>query len=99
MAQGIKQMNFSEITNEVKCIANFLGLFQHLAYAYHNHRSQNYTVNSIIIIFKYITNISKFFTPKLGRHTITVYIKKTLAKVFNTMCEKLSGEAIFVSEQ
>jgi peptidyl-prolyl cis-trans isomerase D len=91
--------HYSEITQETKCIANFLALFQHLAYAYHNHRSANYTVNSIILIFKYVGNICNYFTPKLGRHTVRIHIKTTLARVLNTMCEKLSGESIFVDGQ
>lgn len=94
-----KHLNYSEITLETKCIANFLALFQHLAYAYHNHRSSNYTVNSIILIFKYVGNICNYFTPKLGKHTIKMQIKTTLARVLNTMCEKLSGESIFVDGQ
>jgi hypothetical protein len=89
--QTVKHLNYSEITLEIKCIANFLGLFQHLAYAYYNHRTNNYTVNSIILIFKYIASISNFFTPKLGKFTVKTYVKRTLAKVLNTMCEKLSG--------
>ena len=94
-----KHLNYSEITLETKCIASFLALFQHLAYAYHNHRSSNYTVNSIILIFKYVGNICNYFTPKLGKHTIKMHIKTTLARVLNTMCEKLSGESIFVEGQ
>jgi hypothetical protein len=97
--QNTKHLNYSEITLETKCIANFLALFQHLAYAYHNHRSANYTVNSIILIFKYVGNICNYFTPKLGRHTVRTHIKTTLARVLNTMCEKLSGESIFVDGQ
>lgn len=97
--QNTKHLNYSEITLETKCIANFLALFQHLAYAYHNHRSANYTVNSIILIFKYVGNICNYFTPKLGKHTVRTHIKTTLARVLNTMCEKLSGESIFVDGQ
>ena len=87
------------MTLETNCIAKFLGLFQHLAYAYHNHRSANYTLNSLTLIFKYVSNICNYFTNKLGRHTIRTHIKTTLAKVLNTMCEKLSGEAIFEQGQ
>ena len=79
----------------MKCIANFLGLFQHLAYAFHCHRSNNYAANTLILIFKYIVSISEYFIPKLGKHTVMVYIKSVLAKVFNKMCEKISGESIF----
>lgn len=80
----------------MKCIANFLGLFEHLGYAYYNHRSHSFTINSIILIFKYIISISDYFIPKLGNHTVKIYIKKTLARVMNTLCEKISGEYIFV---
>ena len=80
----------------MKCIANFLGLFEHLGYAYYNHRSHSFTINSIILIFKYIISISDYFIPKLGKHTVKIYIKKTLARVMNTLCEKISGEYIFV---
>lgn len=79
----------------MKCIANFLGLFQHLAFAFHSHRSNNYAANTLILIFKYIVSISDYFIPKLGKHTVMVYIKSVLAKVLNTMCEKISGENIF----
>ena len=87
--------NYSEITCEVKCFANFLGLFQHLAYAFHSHRSSSYAFNSLLLIFKYIVSISDYFIPKLGKHAVSMHIKRVLAKVLNTMCEKISGETIF----
>lgn len=80
----------------MKCIANFLGLFEHLGYAYFNHKSPTFAINSIIVIFKFIISICDYFIPKLGRHTIKIYIKKTLAKVMNTLCEKISGDYIFI---
>lgn len=52
--------------------------------------------NSFIRVFKCVCNISNYFTPKLGKHTAKTYIKKTLAKVFNTICEKFSGENVFL---
>jgi hypothetical protein len=88
---AVRYPNFSEITCEVRCIANFLGLFQYLSYAFHNHRTSSYAINTLILIFKYIVSISEFFVPKLGKHTATAYIKTVLAKVLNTMCEKISG--------
>ena len=94
-----KPPNYSEITCEVKCIANFLGLFEHLGYAYYNHRSHSFTINSIFLIFKYIISISDFFIPKLGRYTVKMYIKKTLTRVMNTLCEKISGEHIFAEDR
>ena len=81
-----KYPNYSEITCEVKCIANFLGLFKHLAYAFHSQRSSKYASNTLILIFKYVVSICDYFTPKLGKHTVNVYIKKVLGKVLNTMC-------------
>ena len=54
-----------------------------------------YTINSIIDIFKNSISISNYFAPKLGKHTIKIQIKKTLAKVLNTMSEKLPGENLF----
>ena len=93
--QHPKFPNYSEITCEVKCIANFIGLFEHLAYAFHSQRNARYSSNTLILIFKYVVSICDFFVPKLGKHTVNMYIKKVLGKVLNTMCERITGEGIF----
>ena len=95
MNQQQKFPNYSEITCEVKCIANFLGLFKHLAYAFHSQRNARYSSNTLILIFKYVVSICDYFVPKLGKHTVNMYIKKVLGKVLNTMCERITGENIF----
>jgi hypothetical protein len=46
-----------------------------------------------------VGNIGNYFTPKLGKYAIQQTIKTTLARVLNTMCEKLSGDAIFIDNQ
>lgn len=94
--QVIKYLNYSEITLELKCISNFTGLFQHLAYAFYNNRAPNSAFIYVLQVFKCVCNISNCFTPKLGKHTVNTYIKKTLAKVLSTMSEKFSGENVFL---
>jgi hypothetical protein len=89
-----RPMNYAELTHEVKCISSLLGLFQHLSFAYQS-TSPKHTVNSIQQIMSHTSVISRYFTPKLGRHTIKILMKENLAKLVNTMSPWFSIENLF----
>jgi hypothetical protein len=87
-------MNYAELMHEAKCISSLLGLFQYLSFAYQS-TTHKYTVNSIQQIMAHTSTISRYFTPKLGRHTIKTLLKENLAKLINTMSPWFSAEIIF----
>lgn len=90
----VRAMNYAELTHEAKCISSLLGLFQHLSFAYQS-TSPKHTINSIQQIMSHTIVISRYFAPKLGRHTIKILFKENLAKLINTMSPWFSVENLF----